>query len=290
MHSAMRKRVLTGLVGAATVAALMVPGAAMGKGPGSGGGGGGGPKPPGEEGSKNLSVPALFVGAANPYSLTCDGGASSPDGQTPSTGYSVYPSSYFFVQGENTWQASCLENQINPTVLASWGDNLTGSAKKSVGSPIRVEVGLTTATPAGAATWTGWDVLKLENTLDRLSAYGTLAEDLDLDGVYTSLPTDPYPETRVWASGATLKIFPSDADGNQTGDAVYDGVASAEINSTGRVVYGYNLRVSTAGYYAIAYTFPGVEISSADPGTVAGETVTLVINVTTGTGKGGGRK
>lgn len=284
MHGSKRSRVVAACVGAAAVAVLMVPGTAVGQGPGSGGGGGG-PKPPGEEGTKNLSVPALFVGAANPYNLTCDGTSKLPDGQTPSTGYSAYPSSYFFVQGINTWQASCLENQVNPTVVAKWGDNLTGSAKKSVGSPIRVEVGLTTAAPAGE--WTGWDVLKLENTLDRLSAYGTLAEDLDGDGIYTSLPESPYEETRVWASGAKLKIYPSDAAGTQSGTTVYDGDATAEINSTGRVTYGYNLRVSTAGYYAIQYTFPGVTISSAEPGAVNGQTVTLVIQVTAG---GGGRR
>ncbi len=46
--------------------------------------------------------------------------------------------------------------------------------------------------------------------------------------------------------------------------------ATAEINATGRVVYGYNLRVTAAGVYTITFTFPNVTISGADAGTVVG--------------------
>ena len=73
-------RLLIGLVGAATAAALVMPGAAFAKGPGGGGGGGG---RPGEDPAArfNLSVPAIFVDD-DPFGLTC-GDATEPTG-TPS--------------------------------------------------------------------------------------------------------------------------------------------------------------------------------------------------------------
>jgi hypothetical protein len=265
---------MVGLVGAATIAMLTVSGPAMGKGPG-----GGGKPPTGEESAKNLSVPALFVGAPNPYGLDCAGEAILPTG-TPSTGYPV--PGYYYVQGKNTWQAECRDNLAAATVVAAWGDNLTGSAKKSVGSPIRVEVGLTTE--ASELALTGWDVIKLDDGLaDRVAPYGTLAL-ADGVGGFASVPKSPYPETRVWTAQAMLSIT-----NTGTGAVVYAGPAGAEINSTGRVVFGYNLRVPTPGTYAIEYTFPRVSITSAAPGTVSGQTVRLEITVPSGGGGGGGR-
>ena len=268
-------RVLLGLVGAATVAALVVPGAAFAKGPGSGGGGGGG----GEETTANsLSVPAVFVGA-NPFSLTCDGTSESPDGQTPATGYTLAGS--YYVQGVNTWQAQCDDGLEAATATAAFGDNLTGTAKKAVGSPIRVEIGLfeSPATPM-----TGWDVVKLEpSQLDRVSPYGTLATPVDEGFVSNPVTTLP---TRVWAPG-TLKVYLQSAPGSP----VVNTSATAEINSTGKVVFGYNLKVTAPGTYVIEYTFPAVTITTVPKGSITneGHTVSLPIVVTLG-GGGGGRK
>ncbi|HYO20747.1 MAG TPA: hypothetical protein VES02_18990 [Dermatophilaceae bacterium] len=267
-------RVLLGLVGAATVAALVVPGAAFAKGPGGGGGGGG------EETTANsLSVPAVFVGA-NPFSLTCDGTWKSPDGQTPKSGYTL--AGYYYVQGVNTWQAQCDDGLEVATATAAFGDNLTGTAKKAVGSPIRVEIGLfeSPATPM-----TGWDVVKLEpSQLDRVSPYGTLATETSL-GVFASNPVTTLP-TRVWAPG-TLKVYLQSTPGSP----VVNTSATAEINSTGKVVFGYNLKVTAPGTYVIEYTFPAVTITTVPKGTITneGHTVSLPIVVTSG-GGGGGRK
>ncbi len=78
---------------------------------------------------------------------------------------------------------------------------------------------------------------------------------------------------------------------------VVDEPAGAEINATGRVVYGYNLRVMTAGEYVIEYTFPDVDIEATDAGTVTkvlaedGTTVLesmVSLTITVGGGGGGG--
>jgi hypothetical protein len=278
-------RVLLGLVGAATVAALVVPGTAFAKGtPGGGGGGGGG----GEEITANsLSVPAIYVGAANPSGLSCDGTYRVPTG-VPQTGYPV--EGYYYVQGVHSWQAGCLEAAPAATVTAAWGDNLAGDAMMKVGSPIRVEMGLN----AGAQGLTGFTVVKLQpDELDRLSAYGTKAV-VTLDPVtgelmtYESVPALST-ETRVWAAGAHLKIYP---EGHPEA-AIVDGTASAEINATGRVVYGYNLRVPSVGNYVIEYTFPNVTITGVNKGAVTpnalGDMVSLTITVGGGGGGGGHR-
>jgi hypothetical protein len=263
--------VLYVLVAALFAAILLVPASALGAGYGGGQGGGGGPgEEPAEETANNLSVPALFVGP-NPFGLTCNGTAVDPTG-TPLSSYPLDPTAFYYVQGIHTWQAGCVENLSAASAAAEWGDNLTGEARKTVGKPIRVEMGLN----AGNQGLTGYDVVKLEpDELDHVADYGMLA---DLSGKQA-----PYPETRVWDSGAHLKIT-----NVATGAVVVDEAAKAEINSTGRVVYGYNLRVTSAGTYRIEFTAPNVSITSADGGTVVGNTVTLDIVVQPG-GGGGGR-
>lgn len=281
MTARMGRRVLTGLVSALAVAALVVPtAAAQGPGGGGGHGGGGGGGGTGEVAPNSLSVPAVFVGGANPYGLVCDGATYKlPEASgDPYTGYTL--AGYYYVQGVNSWQATCAESVTSATVDAEWGDNLGGDARLKVGSPIRVEVGLFDTAPN---TYTGWLVQKLEPAqLDRVSPYGTLATG-DATTGWVSNPTTPYPETRVWAAGATLSIVSVD-----TGTSVYQGPATAEVNSTGRVVYGYNLRVPTAGDYTITYTFPGVTIQSVDLGGFSGNSVTYTVTVAPG-GGGGGR-
>ena len=60
------------------------------------------------------------------------------------------------------------------------------------------------------------------------------------------------------------------------------------------ITYGYNLRVSTAGFYDITFTIPNVDVTGVSAGTpvtdpAGADTVTLRINVIAG-GGGGGRK
>jgi hypothetical protein len=225
----------------------------------------------------------VFVGS-DPYGLTCDGSAVPPTG-VPLTGYEV--PGFFYVQGVHAWRAGCLENYVAATAAAEWGDNLGGDASMKVGSPIRVEIGLLAdAATMGLPELTGWEVVKLQpSMLDRLSAYGTAATETE-PGVFTSNPVTPYPETRVWAAGSLLTIAGPGYSLNE--------IASAEINATGRIVYGYNLRVPTAGDYTITYMFPGVDVTSTDIGSViddeAGDSVTLTITVSGGGGGGGGNR
>ncbi len=267
------------VIGAVTLAALMaVPGAALAKGgppagagggkAGGGGGGGGGETTL----TNNLSVPAIFVGS-NPFGITCSSQAADPTG-TPLSGYEV--AGYYYVQGIHKWQAACVNGAAAASALAEWGDNLTGDAKLSVGSPIRVEVGLN----AGSQGMAGYTVVKLQTSLlDRNSAYGTEAVAPEANAA-PKLKVDPYPETQVWAVRATMTIVGP--------GAIISQAATAEINATGRVVYGYNLRVTAAGVYTITFTFPNVTISGADAGTVSGSSVSLDITVAGGGGGGGG--
>jgi hypothetical protein len=71
---------------------------------------------------------------------------------------------------------------------------------------------------------------------------------------------------------------------------VFDGVAGGEINATGKIVYGYNLRVAEAGTYRITYTLPNVWVTACDAGICTGDhTASLDIVVGTGGGGGGGK-
>jgi hypothetical protein len=274
-------RILLGLVGAATVAALVVPGAAFAKG-----------KPVEETASFNLSVPAIFVNGNGGFGLTCGVEASPPTGE-PKSGYTL--PGYYYVQGVNKWQAQCASVPALPDspfpARAEWGDNLTGDAKLKAASPIRVELGLFDDS-AEPQVMTGWEVVKLEpSMLDRESPYGTLAKVVSTDpAVYESIPVTNLP-TRVWAPGK-LVISALDAAGDPTGWVTGEANATAEINATGKVVFGYNLRVPAAGTYLIEYTFADVDITGKDAGEISADhhTISLTIIVGAGGGGGGGRK
>ena len=263
---------------------LEIPGP-LDKGPGGGGnpdkpGGGGGHEP---GGTNNLSVPTIMIGGSF-TGVTCPGGLVYPTG-TPMTGYPLDPAAYYFVQGVHAWQAECT-TATSATATAEWGDNLAGDAKLKVGKPIRVEVGLFDDT---GLQMQGFSVTKLEpNQLDRESAYGTLATADGFGGWDATAGNLP---VRVFDAGVTFSV-----KNVATGEyAVPVGSnPTAEINATGKVVYGYNLRVSAAGDYEITFVIPSVDITGVDVGTyttdeLGPDTVTLVINVIAGGGGGGGK-
>ena len=257
------------------------------------GNGGGKPDKPGDKSiPNNLSVPAIFVGNADPAFFEDElklgffiGDAVYPEDaslEAPSTGYPV--DGYYYVQGTHAWQAESTLGVGGEEVYAAWGDNLKGDARLKTGSPIRVEIGLLNTLPDG--TMTGWDVIKLEpNLLDRLAAYGTLA----LGPPFLSDPME-YTEVRVYDAGATWTITNVTDPANPV-TVLPETAASAEVNSTGRIVYGYNLRVPAAGQYLLEFYAPNVTISETDPEAmvVDAHTVVLEINVVPGGGKGGGR-
>lgn len=251
-----------------------VPLAAAAGNSGSGGSGGSG----GESVANNLSQPTVFVPDTGPFAVTC--GTDTPSELVhatgdPATDYPLDPSAYYYVQGVNTWQAQCMTAAVG-TVSAevAWGDNLTGSANLSPAKPIRVEVALS---DTAVTTMGGFDVVKLDpSALDRESAYGTLATK-DSSG-YVDNPTTPFTSTGVYDAGATLKIY-----NLATPQApVTEGPASAEINATGKIVYGYNLNVPVDGYYVIDFEAPDVTITGADAGTVSNDHLAS-LRITVGT-------
>jgi len=269
------------------------------------GGGGGNVPPPEETAAQNLSVPTIMVGTA-PAGLTCGTVAAPsalvPPTGTPLTGFEIDPTAYYWVQKVHTWQAQCF-NDTAATAYGAWGDNLEGDAKLKVGKPIRVELVLWNSTSyAGLTTLEGYKVIKLEpSKLDRLSAYGHLAGGSA--GSWTDIPYN-FPQLRT-----------TDADGDVVGWLVHDSQITfrvcklvdglettecpvpagtnptAEINATGKVVYGYNLRVSNAGEYRITFTTStNVTFTDVDAGGLAdAHDAWIDINVVAGgSSKGGG--
>jgi len=228
----------------------------------------------GEEAGNNLSVPAVFLGTS-PFTVECDG---LPDDVTGDVGVEIAPGVFdhtdYYVQGVATWQAACLQ-VLEATAAAEWGDNLENAPLKQ-GTPIRTEIGFLAQ---DLGTMQGYTVVKLDpDLLDRESHYGTL-------GVL-----EDFAEVRVWAEGVTLTI---EGDGG----VVTDGVSySAEINSTGRIVYGFNWMDPVAGDYTISVYAGGIELTSTDAGVLFDEvgddgvydTVKLDVTVGNKGKKGGG--
>lgn len=295
------------VVAAASTALAVAPSAAFAQGgppAGHGGGppadhGGGPPSARGRGGgatetSNNLSVPTIMVGGGSFPNATCTGTATDPSpplapSGDPKTGYPVDSTAYYYVQGENTWQAQCF-TAMSASADAAWGDNLTGDAALTVGHPIRVELALdnTGAPAAGEATsLQGYNVIKLnEDALDREAPYGTLASGSP--GNFTDNPQSYAPdEWHVYDGRATVSICRT---GTSACPVASGTPAPAEINATGNVVYGYNLRVSTAGAYTIKFTTPDVNITGSDAGALgstSGDSASITIEVTDGGGGGG---
>lgn len=281
---------LTLAVGATAMAAQGVPG------PGTGGSGGGN-KPPTEAGF-NLSVPAIMAGGTGKFLLNCPADAWSTL-TVPSKAPVYYPPAcaltndgevcvaegHYFVQRDAVWQAPC-SLVTSASARGAWGDNLAGDAMLKVGSPIRVELVLWDS--VGYSTgYQGYKVIKLEPAeLDRLSDYGHLA--VDNAGVWEATPMDL--GAIVHDPTATLTIQRM-VDGTAVGLPEYDGLAGGEINATGKIVYGYNLRVATPGTYRITYTLPKVAITGCEePAAIcSGNTAILDIEVVGGGGGGGGK-
>jgi hypothetical protein len=230
--------------------------------PTGGGGGGGGGRPGGgeETAGNNLSVPAIFVagsGVAQPaLRVPCSAVATRPgaDGAAPTY---IFEDEYYWTQkSAAVWSASCLNrNPGELVVTADWGDNLTGDGRLSSGRPIRVEVGLINANDGSLPTGTGYAVVKLTPDLeDRLSTYGTKGDE-----TLTSY--------RAFDAGAMLKIEKcSTVECLSMVQTIYEGPMTAEINSIGAVVFGFNWGIKGPtnapgpGTYRIAFFARDVNI------------------------------
>jgi len=236
------------------------------------------PHPPtSEESANNLSVPTIFVPGCvgSPFTGTCTEGDDSQNPSGPlgvDTDGNGLPDEHlnYYVQGVASWQSDCDEAPAGTIeVAAAWGDNLTNAPLKA-GTPIRVEIGFLTFTEYSMP---GFDVSKLDQTLsDRESHYGTLGEKVADFG-----------EVRVWDSAALLDIRSTD------GTVVVQNMQpfTAEINSTGRIVYGFNWQNPMPGEYTITVVAPQVMITSADAGTVVTPNI-VSLDLTVGN-KGGGK-
>jgi hypothetical protein len=277
---------------------------------------GGAKGPPDDKGNKpttevgnNLSVPAILAGGGSGFAINCptDGFSTltlptKPPMEYPEEcvpgedgGQVCVGAGFYYVQRDAAWQAPCVTTEPGLDVTGKWGDNLAGgSASLKVGSPIRVEFLLLDGSGI-AFNQQGYFVIKLEpSELDRESDYGHLAEGSPETGFepieYTvgdTLPDDSTFPAIVFDPSATLRIERLD-NGVPVSPAVYSGTASGEINATGKIVYGYNLRVQVAGTYRITYTFPRVTfVGDCNAGTCAGSEAVLEIVVA---GGGGGNR
>ena len=210
-----------------------------------------------EEGyGSNLSVPAVFVPGVSADGAPALRGGECGNAKSPTGPMSLVYPGYWLQKSEPVWQAQCAE-AVTMDVTANWGDNLTSRPLVSSRQPIRVEIGLE-GTPVSPMT--GYAVEKLTpDAEDRLATYGTR-------GAPTSFPV-----VRVFDSGSRLRIERTDGPGG----VVYDGPMSAEINSVGAVVYGYNWGVkgkgnrALPGTYRITFTVSRARIVGVDAGDAA---------------------
>gem|GEM_PF-2249552 len=224
----------------------------------------------------NLSVPAIFLPGSTATDAPALRGGACGNAILPTGSTSTQFPGYYIQKSESMWQAQCA-NADAVNVVANWGDNLTSRPKVSSRQPIRVEVGLdyTPATPMK-----GFVVEKLTpDAEDRVATYGTTGALVD------------FTTARVFDSGARLRIERVDGPGG----VVYDGPMSAEINSTGAVVYGYNWGVkgksgrALPGTYKLTYTLNRATFIGVDAGDVAKasytpKTTSLMLTVSATTG------
>ncbi len=234
----------------------------------------------------NLSVPAIFVPSvpANFLRVSC-----TDAGQYPSGDRSTLYSGYWLQKTAATWSASC-RTASSASVIADWGDNLTTAPSVRTNKPIRVEVSLLDPAATGM---TGYVITNLTpSEPDRLATYGT-------DGTSFTTGNAGAPETRVWDAGAHLLI--TNISNPQKPVVVVDTQMSAELNSTGGVVYGFNWgskgRVNTPapGTYRLTFTtsdattFTGVADGSAlNKPVFDTHSTSLTVTLLSGAGGGGG--
>lgn len=205
-----------------------------------------------EEGfGTNLSVPAIFVPNADGADAPALRGGECGESMMPTGSTSLVFPGFYLQRSESTWQAECAESQ-SLDVYANWGDNLTMRPMLSSRQPIRVEVGLEYSP---TVPMEGFVVEKLTPELDdRLATYGTRGD------------VSSFSKVRVFDSGVSLRIERLDGPGG----VIYEGPMSAEVNSVGAIVYGYNWGVkgkttrALPGNYRITFTTNNTRVVGVD--------------------------
>ena len=236
-----------------------------------------GPRPTTDEGlGNNLSVPVVFSEGIGITGLSVTAGGAPNYGNTglrpvQSENLVVDGLPYFYIanvsdctwpdgtkaycqKGLNAWQAQWLDGSTAlQHASATWGDNIINQSLKT-SSPIRVEVSLNDLT---SGTLRGFN-------MQVVSGSGS-TEVQGTNGVTAAMtPT-------IYSVVPHLIVSKLDASGGNTvGDPLVDkrvidalgaeessGNFAAEVNVGGRIVFGYNLRVSEAGWYRVAFVLDG---------------------------------
>jgi hypothetical protein len=243
-----------------------------------------GKPPPTDEMGNNPSFPTKFVGSEGaPITRAI---CSATERTIPWGPQCTNFPGYWCQKTEAIWQAVCESAPTDGSVFVNtiWGSNLLGDAPLKAGKPIRVEM---TLTEVAGVSGLGYVVDKLTPELeDRLATYGT--SGADYTGAYV-----------VYDAGATLTIetCPDKTCLVPNGTVLSETIFTAELNSLGKVVYGYNWGTSgkaTAaqpGIYKLTFRANGTTIASPSGAQMCplGENcVYVIIEVTQSSGGGGG--
>ncbi|MDE2157401.1 MAG: Ig-like domain-containing protein [Gemmatimonadota bacterium] len=189
-------------------------------------------------------------------------------------------------KGVNGWQAQWQDgSSAMQHATATWGDNILSQPLRT-SSPVRVEVSLNDVT-SGLLTGFNMQVVSGSGSTEQQGTDGHTSAMTPT--IYTVVPH--------------LVVSKIDtAGGHTTGDPVVDksvigsigaeegpGTFGAEVNVGGKIIYGYGLRVTEAGWYRVSFILEG----SATNGTVtANRNVTIDAVTNTGSeeseGSGGG--
>ena len=154
---------------------------------------------------------------------------------------------HYIQGGTNVWRAQWADGTTmgNMSSAIDWGDNLLAKAW-TAGNPIRVEVGLY---GLNMPTMQGYNMFLLTGS-------GT-SEVQGTDGSVGDF------QPMIFTSVAHLRIESiSGDDGQPTGNVIFDGTVAdgsltAELNVAGKIVYGYQMKVTTAGWYRLTFSLDG---------------------------------
>ncbi|MDY7085514.1 MAG: hypothetical protein SYR96_10445 [Actinomycetota bacterium] len=200
-----------------------------------------------DEDLKNLSTPVVLADGAD-LALADTTVPGLPIGEKDAE----YPA-YYTARAGAVWGADRVVAAEQVLTDVKWGDNLMShqfSARRN--QPIRVEVNLFANNPATYGQMYGYPMVSLEETR-RDEVFGTLG---------IAEPINPM----VYTPDATLTILKADATGQYTQIVVSTRAMVAEVNASGKVIYGFNWGRSggvsspTAGSYRLVLTIGGSSV------------------------------
>ena len=140
---------------------------------------------------------------------------------------------HFLQGGTNTWRAEWSDGTSGAhNVSVKWGDNILGHTWNT-GTPIRVEVGLTVV---GGATMKGFNMFVLSGS-GQTEIQGTDGSIADFTPA-------------LFTSSARLRVEKLDAEGGNPIATAFEGSIAdqgltAEVNAAGKIIYGYQLQLSS---------------------------------------------